>query len=209
MTGPTLSLSPTSPAAGSAQTTAHATDPYLTSAERDQLIQALKDSEAKFVTAVSTLSDAQWKWKPAPERWSVGECAEHIMLAESQLFAQAQKAIKNSPATDWETATQGKTELLLRVMAPRLGQAHAPEMVVPGGGIEKAVIMQRFAQVRSVTLKFTEETQLPLKRHLGPHPFPDFNPLNAYQWVLFIPLHHMRHNKQIEEVKMTAGFPMR
>lgn len=186
---------------------ARASDPHMTPAEKEQLIKYLKDSQQEFVQAVSGLSDAQWKWKPAPERWSVGECAEHIELAEGLLFAKAQEAIKNAPTADWETATQGKTELLLRVMAPRLGKAQAPEDIVPTGKLDKPVTMRRFAEARAITLRFVEQTQLPLKEHLAEHPFPIFNPLNAYQWVLYIPLHNMRHDKQIEEVKATPGFP--
>jgi len=179
----------------------------MTADERAQLIQYLKDSQAEFVKAVSNLSDDQWKWKPAPERWSVGECAEHIMLAEGLLFARAQVAIKNPATADWETATKGKTELLLRVMAPRMGKAQAPEDIVPSGKMPRAEIMKKFEEERARTLEFAETTKLSLKDHLAPHPFPIFNPLSAYQWILYIPLHQMRHDKQIEEVKATAGFP--
>ncbi|HLW76806.1 MAG TPA: DinB family protein [Bryobacteraceae bacterium] len=184
-----------------------ASDPHMTAQEKTQLIQYLKDSRAEFVKAVANLSDDQWKWKPAPERWSVGECSEHILLAEGMLFARAEVAIKNPASPDWEERTKGKTELLMRVMAPRLGKAQAPEDIVPSGKMPRAEIMQRFAEVRAQTLEFVEKTGLPLKEHLAEHPFPIFNPLNAYQWVLYIPLHNMRHDKQIEEVKASPGFP--
>ena len=184
-----------------------ASDPHMTAAERDQLVKYLHDSQTEFEKAVAGLSEAQWKWKPTPERWSVGECAEHIMLAEGLLFAKAQEAIKNPATADWETATKGKTEILLQVMAPRLGKAKAPEDIVPSGKLDRATTMKQFAEVRGVTLRFIEDTKFPLKEHLAEHPFPIFNPLNAYQWVLYIPLHNMRHDKQIEEVKSTAGFP--
>jgi hypothetical protein len=207
MTIPILSPSPTSPATASAPTAAGAPDPRITSAERDQLIQLLKDSQAEFLAAVSALSDQQWKWKPAPERWSIGECAEHIMLAEAVIFGRAQAAMKNSPAPEWETATHGKTELLMRQVPARLGKAVAPQVVAPSGTVDRAAIMRRFAELRADTLKFVEETQLPLKAHLADHPFPAFNTLNAYQWMLCVPLHQMRHHRQIEEVKAEPGFP--
>src|SRR5579863_9059827 len=100
-----------------------AADANLTTQERTQLVQLLNDSRQEFLKAVSTLSGEQWKWKPAPERWSVAECSEHIALSEAALFAKAQTAIKNGPDPDWEKKTAGKTEILLRVMAPRLGKA--------------------------------------------------------------------------------------
>ncbi len=184
-----------------------AADPNITPQERAQIVQLLKESQKEFVQAVSSLSDEQWKWKPTPERWSVGECAEHIVLSEGALFAKAQEALKNPASPDWETKTAGKTEILLQVMAQRKGKATAPEEIVPTGKMPRAEIMAAFTQARARTLQFVEETQLPLKEHLTPHPFPIFNPLNAYQWVLYIPLHNERHDKQIEEVKATPGFP--
>src|ERR1700730_14557912 len=94
-----------------------AADANMSQQERDQLIGFLKDSQKEFLQAVSNLSGEQWKWKPTPERWSVGEVAEHIMLSEGALFSRMQAAIKNPPNPDWETKTKGKTEFLLNVMA--------------------------------------------------------------------------------------------
>ncbi|HEV8145485.1 MAG TPA: DinB family protein [Bryobacteraceae bacterium] len=186
---------------------ARAADGSITKEERQKVIDLLKESQKEFLQAVSSLSDEQWKWKPAPARWSVAECAEHIVLSEGALFGKAQEALKNPPDPDWEIKTKGKTEIILDVMAARKGRAQAPEEIVPAGKMSRAEIMAKFAEVRARTLKAVETLDAPLKAHLAPHPFPIFNPLNAYQWLLYIPLHNMRHDKQIEEVKATAGFP--
>jgi len=185
-----------------------AADAALTPTERADLIQKLNDSRKEFLAAVTPLSDAQWRWKPAPERWSVGECAEHIVLSERMLFSKAKEAIANPADPDWDAKSGPKTAILLSVMAQRKGKATAPEEIVPSGTLPRAEVMRRFAENRERTLKFVEETQIPLKEHLAPHPFPIFNPLNAYQWLLYIPLHNMRHDKQIAEVKATEGFPV-
>ena len=60
-------------------------------------IHWLDESHKEFLAAIDGLSEEQWKWKPAPNRWSVGETAEHIVLAEASLFANVQKAVA-SPA---------------------------------------------------------------------------------------------------------------
>jgi hypothetical protein len=65
---------------------------------------------------------------------------------------------------------------------------------------------QRITKVVS-TLKFIETTDQPLKAHTLDHPFPVFGTLNAYQWLLYIPAHNLRHNKQIAEVMSNAAFP--
>src|SRR5260370_38930392 len=116
----------------------HAADPSMTQKERDKVIQLLKDSQQEFVKAVTDLTDEQWRWKPSPERWSVGEVAEHVMLAETALFSKMQEAIDKPANPDWERKTKGKTELLLQMSAPRLGKAKSTEAIVLAGTLRDA-----------------------------------------------------------------------
>ncbi|MCU1238768.1 MAG: hypothetical protein JWP63_6735 [Candidatus Solibacter sp.] len=184
-----------------------AADAQMTAAERAKAVKYLADSHAEFLAAIDGVSDAQWKWKPAPERWSVGECAEHIVKAEAGMWEKIQGALASPVNANWETATKGKTEIIEMVMAPRLGKATAPEPLVPTGEMTKADVKARFEKQRAVLEKFAKETDAGLKEHTAEHPFPMFNPLNAYQWMIYAPLHTMRHDKQIAEVKATAGYP--
>ena len=55
-------------------------------------------------------------------------------------------------------------------------------------------------------MKFAEQTQVPLKEHTLDHPSPVFGTLNGYQWLIYIPFHTIRHNKQIAAVKADADF---
>lgn len=183
------------------------TDPKMTAEERAKLIQWLNESQAETIAAVEKLSDAQWNWKAAPEKWSVAECVEHIMLAEGTLMGQAEKALAAPQNPAWAEKTKGKAEFIENVMVKRLGKAQAPEAIVPGGKVSRSELMQKLREVRAKTLKFAETTQLPLKAHTSEHPFPVFGTLNAYQWVIYIPLHNIRHNQQIAEVKANPNFP--
>ena len=54
----------------------------MTAGERAKALKYLEESRAEFLAAIDGVSDAQWKWKPAPAKWSVGECAEHIVMSE-------------------------------------------------------------------------------------------------------------------------------
>jgi len=179
----------------------------ITAEERAKVIKLLKESQAETLEALEKLSDEQLKFKAAPEKWSVLEVAEHILLAEGLLFGAVQRAAASTPNPDWETKTKGKTELLERVLPDRSGKAQAPESIVPTGKLARAELIAKFKEARAKTLKFAEETQLPLKAHTLDHPFPIFGTLNAYQWLIYIPLHNIRHNQQIAEVKANANFP--
>ncbi len=184
-----------------------AADAHMTAEERTKLINWLEESRKEFLAAIDGVTEAQWKWKPAPERWSVGETAEHIVLAEEALFANVRKAIAGPPNPAWEEKTKGKTEFIERVMAPRLGKATAPDPIVPTGKLTQTEVRERFEKQRAEIEKFAKETQVELKQYTVEHPFPVFNTLNAYQWLIYVPLHTMRHDKQIAEVKATPGYP--
>src|SRR6202051_4313038 len=183
------------------------TDAQMTAAGRPKVLNYLADARKEFHTAIDGVSEEQWKWKPAPERWSVGETAEHIVLAEALLFESVKKAIASPPNPAWEEQTKGKTEFIVQVMAPRLGKAQAPEPIVPRNGLTLAQVQERFDQQRAEIVKFASDTNLTLKEHTVVHPFPVFGTLNAYQWLIYVPLHTERHDKQIAEVKATAGYP--
>jgi len=182
-------------------------DVPMTPEERTKVLKYLEESRKEFLGSIDGVTAEQWKWKPAPERWSVGETAEHIVLAEALLFANVKTAIGSAPNPAWEEKTKGKTELIERVMAPRLGKASAPEPIVPSGKMTQAEVRETFLKQRVEIEKFAKETQADLRQHTVEHPFAVFNTLNAYQWLIYAPLHTERHDKQIAEVKATPGYP--
>src|SRR5215468_9312447 len=89
-----------------------AADPHMTDAERTKVLNWLAESRKEFLAAIDGVSDAQWKWKPAPERWSVAEVAEHVVLAEASQFEHVKKALAAPADADWEKRTRGKTEMI-------------------------------------------------------------------------------------------------
>jgi hypothetical protein len=180
-------------------------DARMTPEERSKALKWLEESRREFLAAIDGVSEQQWKWKPAPDRWSVGEVAEHIVIAEASQFANVRKAISSAPNPAWEAQTKGKTERLEAVLAPRLGRVQAPEAIVPKGGMTLAQVRERFEKQRAEMVKFARETDAPLKQYTIDNPF--FGALNGYQWLIYAPLHTMRHDKQIAEVKATAGYP--
>src|SRR5215469_3803298 len=64
-----------------------------TAKERAHLIKLLKDSQKEYLSYVENVSEAQWNWKPGQDRWSVGEPAEHILLAEGRFFSAVERAV--------------------------------------------------------------------------------------------------------------------
>jgi hypothetical protein len=187
--------------------TGAANDPRMTKEERAKAVKLLLDSETEFLQAVESLTDAQWSYRPSLFTWSVGLAAEHIMLTQDRIFSVIERALAAKPNPDWESKTAGKQELIERILPNRVGRAQAPVEVRPSGKLSREEVIRRFKQSRAKFLDFAQKTDLPLKAHTFDNPFPVFNTLNAYDWLLYIPLHTTRHLKQIAEVKASAGYP--
>jgi hypothetical protein len=191
----------------SAQQSAPAGDPNMSAQERAAVVKLLIDSRKEYLDSIQDLTEEQWNFRPAPLRWTIAQIAEHIVLAEGVLFGGVTKAVQSPPNPDWEAKTKGKAEFINRVMPNRTGRAQAPWEIQPNGKLSKAEVIRRYNEVRDRTLKFAQETQVPLKEHTFNHPFPVFGTLNAYEWLIYIPLHNQRHDKQIAEVKASPGYP--
>jgi hypothetical protein len=186
-------------------------DGRLTEAEKTDLLQMLDTTAKDFLALIENTTEEQWKWKSAPDRWSVGECAEHVILSERMLFQTALQALKNPADPDWATKTAGKADFIKKVMPNRnpggVGGARAPQEIVPEGSLTKEDVIERFNESRTEIRAFVAALDQPAKEHIEKHPFPVFGDLNAYDWLIYVPLHTIRHSRQIVEVQGTAGFP--
>jgi len=181
-----------------------AADAKISEAERAELISLLQQAERDILREIDGLSDAQWTFKPGPDRWSVGEVVEHIVLADALLFETAIESLDAQPDPTWE-ATLSKTDTLRKALPNRSRRVDAPAAIKPQKALSRADLVVRFKEQRSKVLAYAKSTDKPLKSFTSPNPF--FGSLNAYQWLLYIPLHEQRHNLQIIEVKASAGYP--
>lgn len=180
----------------------------LTQAERDKAIAELEGSKKMFLDATKGLSEAQWKFKAAPDRWSIEECAEHIALAEGFIFGNIQNGVLKAPLTpEKRSATAGKDDKLVPMLQDRSFKAKAPEPIDP---TKKPMAhedsLKLFLESRAKSEDFIKTTQEDLRDHMYDGPGP-IGPLDAYQWVLFMSGHTRRHTLQILEVKADANFP--
>jgi uncharacterized damage-inducible protein DinB len=193
--------------AGSLLAAAQTPGPKMTDTDRKALLKRFDDSTAQTLAAVEKLSDAQWAYKPAPDKWSVGETLEHIVLAEGLLFRMIEKTLGESANPAWAEKTKGKIAIIEGVMLDRSMKAQAPGEIAPAGKLTRAEALAKYKARREATRKFITETKAELHAHTGDHPFPKIGTLSAYQWLVYTALHNLRHNQQIEEVKAGPAFP--
>jgi uncharacterized damage-inducible protein DinB len=189
-----------------AQTSAPAEPTTLTPQEREFALQQFQTSRDNFLKSIAGLSQKQWTFKPAPDRWSVAEVAEHITVAESTIFGVVQRAMQSPAAPEKRDQVKGKEQILLQRMPDRSHKAQAPEILRPTGRwATEADLVKAFEDARASNMQYIRTTNDDLHDHFFDHPA--FGTLDGYQWLLLISLHCTRHTEQIDEVKADPNFP--
>jgi DinB family protein len=190
-----------------AQTTPQAPPTTLTAEERAFALQQFQTTRDNFLKSIAGLSQKQWTFKAAPDRWSVAEVAEHITVSESTLLGLVQQRVMQSPAApEKREQVKGKDQMILKRMPDRSHKAQAPEILRPTGRwATEPDLTKAFEDSRKATMDYIRTSNDDLRDHFFDHPV--FGPLDGYQWLLLISAHSARHTAQIEEVKADPNFP--
>ena len=177
----------------------------LSAQERDQALKYLEKTRAGVLAATRGLSEAQWNFKPAPDRWSVAEVTEHIAAAEDYLMGMVKDKVMKAPPRAGSEDTKSVDEFVLRAIPDRSHKAQAPEPLRPTNrfGSPKGSL-DHFKASRAQTIGFLKKTA-DLRDHAVESPLG--KQLDGYEWVLFVAAHSERHTKQIDEVKADPNFP--
>jgi hypothetical protein len=177
----------------------------MTSAERAYLIAQLEQSKKNMLASIQGVTEAQWKFKPAPAVWSVAECAEHIILAEDYIFSGSQQALKTPVVARLATANAESDKKLVAALQDRSKKATAPEPITPSGKFATpADAAKEFAARRDKTIAYVKTTQDDLRVHVVDGPA---GPMDAYQFLLLLASHSARHTAQIREVQSNPDYP--
>ena len=176
----------------------------VTQADKDKALQYLESTKKNVLEATMGLSEAQWNFKSAPDRWSVAQVMEHIAAAEDFLRTLDKEKVMTAPAGEADRDVKKTDEGVLAMVPDRTNKIQAPEPLVPTnrfGSPEGSI--KHFVESRATTEDFLKTTT-GLRDHVLESPM---GKLDAYEFVLLIAAHSERHTKQINEVKADPKFP--
>jgi hypothetical protein len=177
----------------------------LTQADRDRAVKYLESTRQGVQDATAGLSQAQWNFKPAPDKWSVAEVTEHIAAAEDFLRGMVAEQVMKAPPRPAGEDVKAIDEMVLTAIPDRSHKAQAPEPLKPTNRFgSPETSLKHFAESRQQTLDFLKKHD-DLRDHASDSPLG--KKLDAYEWILFVAAHSERHTKQINEVKADPNFP--
>lgn len=177
----------------------------MTPAERQRAISYLTQTRDDLLRTASGLSPAQLGFKPAPDRWSVADCLEHLITVEQRCFDGVANALREPGDSAKRSAFDGRDDELLHIVNDRSNRRQAPEAIHPSGRWPLDRLLREFEAARKRTIDLAATTECDPRQHFFAHRA--FGDLDCYQWLLLVAGHGERHRAQIQEVLAAPNFP--
>lgn len=177
----------------------------MSDSERAYLVDQLEQTKKGVLDSLAGVTPSEWTFKAAPDKWSVAETAQHIVLAETFIFNGAQQILKTPAVARPEKSNAEVDHKLVEGVQDRSHKVTAPEPLVPSKPFatpEEAA--KAFAAKRDQNIEYVKTTNDDLRTHVGPGPA---GPMDAYQFLLLLSAHSARHTAQIREVQANPDYP--
>ncbi|MBI4902841.1 MAG: DinB family protein [Acidobacteria bacterium] len=209
----------------------------ISDADRAYLLAHLAMTQEFVVDATRSLTKQQWTFKPAPARWSIAQCVDHIAGTEAYVLKMVRERLMkgNSPIVPFpslggrvppvsekpERLPELADALLIRAMTDRTAAIRTPpqerppvEEVAPRDTFpDPQAALDHFKRSRAATIGYVRTTQDDLRSHFGytrlEGYYPRFKLHDGYQWLLRMSAHTERHLMQVQEIKRSEAFTLR
>ena len=172
------------------------------------VVERLERTRDAFVAAAGDLSDAQYRFKPAADAWSIGQVVEHLALAELRLLVLVTTKLPQAPAPS-DAKTRGPARFTrLDTVVPSREQRRivAPDVLAPKGTwASPEVSLAAFVEARNQMIAAAAAVEPDALEHVLPHRF--FGELDLEEWAYFMALHSARHTAPVLEIKGLPAFP--
>lgn len=165
-------------------------------AEKAKMIEEMARGSRALHDAVRGISADQAALRPAPDRWSVLECVEHLAVVEEYLLGQMESAVPS----ETPVGSEARARRIAERAADRSRPFSAPEVAHPHGRFATlAQALDRFDSLRARTVQFVENCPVDPRTLAGAHPL--VGPINCYETMFAMAMHPVRHAEQIREIR--------
>jgi DinB superfamily len=181
-------------------------------ADLPSLITAARQIAADAKSTFGNLSHVQLNWKPSPERWSVGQCFDHLLSSNRGYLPIIDDVLKGRKQSFWESmpflpSLAGK--LLIKSLDPATTRKiKAPKRFEPAqSDITPQVINNFVDQQTRIVEKMKATEHLDLEKIIITSPalaVVTYSLMDAYRVIV---VHEHRHFQQAKRVTEEVAFP--
>jgi uncharacterized damage-inducible protein DinB len=168
----------------------------------EEVLSYLDSERAALADAVALVPTELRDQPPGPDRWSVAQVLQHLVIIEKRIAMGVTKWVGDARAAGLGPEAEVSSvlnSLDLALIGDRSKRRNAPEEVVPAGDLDAASAWTALEKTRAaLRAGVLPGDGLALSEVIQPHQV--LGPINLYQWLLFVGAHEARHTGQVREI---------
>ena len=177
-------------------------------AKLQEVYEATRLSYDELYAFLATVPDRAARFRPSESKWSIGELAHHISLAQSRILKAIERFLREAEKSDLGPDPDPTSALggLDGIRSRAQGKFQAPAEAIPEYGRDlDASVAELRGQQQQLENLLPRLARRDLRQLKFPHPV--FGDFDIYQWVLFLGGHASRHRQQMEGLTKDLGYP--
>ena len=172
--------------------------------EKAAILKDLAAGRNAFLEALHGVVEELAVTTPAPGRWSVIECVEHVAVSEDFLLSAITMSVSRTEPPETAVVNPKREAAILARGAERTPPVISPEVGRPTGRFTTlAAALESFLATRERTVRFVETCDEDLRSQPMTHPL--IGTINCHEALLLIAVHPRRHAGQIREIRTALG----
>jgi hypothetical protein len=175
------------------------------------MIAELENADRRADELARGLTVEQLNWKPADHLWSVGQCLQHLYVANEVYLPPIARALDDqphSPVQDIAPGWLGRWFIRAYIEpSPRSKRARAPRKIAPGQHIDSSVL-NRFLRSNEVARDLVKRAAAhDVNRIRFRNPFVPLVRFTVGTGLEIVWRHERRHLLQAERIRHDPAFP--
>jgi len=188
--------------------------PTLQTTDIDQALAYFAQTRQRVFDVTAGLTNAQWQFKPAPDRWSIAENLEHMVMVEETVLGPVRQQLAQAPAPPADRNAVEIDQIVLSKLPDRSLRANAPSFLHPTGQWTLPHALERLTRNYESIADYVVSSSDLRQHHIDAPPLKHVTngahtTMDGYQWAIGMAAHDERHIRQIEELQADANYPRR
>ncbi len=176
-----------------------------------RLLAELDAADERANQLVIGLNPEQLNWKPGPGVWSVGQCLEHLCIANEVYLPAISNSLEGKPVSAVQDILPGWFgRWFIRSYiepSPQSKHGRAPKKIVPGARVELSVL-DRFLRSNQAARELVRHARdYDVNRIRFKNPLVPVLRFTVGTGLEIVSRHERRHLLQAERAKRSSGFP--
>ena len=178
-----------------------------------RLISELDTADQRAKELAKGLTPLQLHWKPSQDAWSVGQCLEHLRVANEVLLPAIAASLTARPLLAVQEITPGWLgRWFIRNYiepSPESKRARAPKKIAPGRRVDPHILDLFLTSNQAARELVRRACDYDVNRIRYKNPFIPLLRFTVGTGLEIVSRHQRRHLLQAERVKQSADFPGR